>query len=69
VRSTSLAVGIGVMTFALSALGYVGAGLYALDAEEIDWIYVATVYLGPGLLILLGLLVRWASLRRAAALT
>ena len=67
VRSTSLAVAIGVMTFALSALGYVGAGLNALDAEVIDWIYVATVYLGPGLLILLGLVLRWASLRRAAA--
>jgi len=67
VQSSSLAVAIGVMTFVLSALGYVGAGLNALDAEVIDWIYVATVYLGPWLLILLGLLLRRASLRRAAA--
>jgi len=67
VRSTPLAVAIGVMVFVLSAVGYVGAGLYALDSEAIDWIYVGTVYLGPGLLIALGLLLRRASLRRAAA--
>jgi len=38
-----------------------------LDAEVIDWICVATVCLGPGLLIVLGLLLRWASLRSAAS--
>ena len=67
VRSTPVAVTIGAATFLVSALGYVGAGLYALQAETIDWVYVATVYLGPGVLILLGLLLRRASLRRARA--
>jgi amino acid transporter len=66
-RSTPLAVAIGVLTFAVSALGYLGAGLYALQAETIDWIYVATIYLGPGLLIVLGLGLRRASLARARA--
>lgn len=65
-RSTPLAVGIGVTTIVVSAFGYLGAGLYALEAETIDWVYVATVYLGPGILIALGLLLRRASLARAA---
>ncbi len=67
VRSTSVAVGIGILTFAVSVLGYLGAGLFALQAQTIDWIYVATVYLGPGVLIALGLLLRRVSLRRARA--
>ena len=65
VRSTKLAVAIGVLTFVVSALGYLGAGLYALDAETIDWIYVATVYLGPAVLIALGVMLRSASLARS----
>lgn len=67
VRSTRVAVAIGVLTFAVSALGYLGAGLYALQAETIDWIYVATVYLGPGILIALGWLLRRFSLGRPRA--
>lgn len=63
VRSTPAAVAIGTMVFALSALGYLGAGLYALQEDQIDWIYVATVYAGPALLIALGLLLRRASMR------
>jgi amino acid transporter len=60
-RNTRVAVAVGVLTFVVSALGYLGAGLYALDAETIDWVYVGTVYLGPALLIGLGLLLRRAS--------
>lgn len=66
-RSTPLAVAVGVLTIVVSAFGYLGAGLYALEAETIDWIYVGTVYLGPGVLIALGLLLRRASLARARA--
>lgn len=66
-RSTPVAIGIGVMTIVVSSFGYLGAGLYALQAETIDWTYVATVYLGPGILIALGLLLRRASLGRARA--
>ena len=69
VRSTSVAVAIGGLTFVVSVLGYLGAGLYALQAASIDWIYVATVYLGPGVLIVLGLMLRRVSLRRARART
>jgi amino acid transporter len=64
VRSTPIAIGIGIGTFAISIVGYVGAGLYALQTEPVDWIYVATVYLGPALLIVLGLLLRRLSLGR-----
>ena len=66
-RSTRVAVTVGVLTIVVSAFGYLGAGLYALDAETVDWVYVATVYLGPALLIGLGLLLRRASLARADA--
>ncbi|MDA1266051.1 MAG: amino acid permease [Planctomycetota bacterium] len=66
-RSTPVAVTIGVVTLAVSAFGYLGAGLYALQAETIDWLYVATVYLGPGILIALGLWLRHLSLARAGA--
>ncbi len=67
VRSTSVA--IGWLTFGVSVLGYLGAGLYALQAEQIDWTYVATVYLGPGVLIALGLVLRRVSLTRSRART
>lgn len=63
VRSTPVAIGIGVGVVVISALGYFGAGLYALDSETIDWVYVATVYGGPLLLIGLGVVLRYASLR------
>jgi amino acid transporter len=63
VRSTPLAIGIGIGVVVVSALGYFGAGLYALDAETIDWVYVATVYGGPLILITLGIALRYASLR------
>lgn len=66
VRSTPLAVATAVMVFVVSALGYLGAGLFAFQSEKIDWVYVATVYLGPALLIGLGLLLRRASMRSAA---
>jgi amino acid transporter len=62
VRSTPLAVGIGVAVVVVSALGYFGAGLFALDAETIDWVYVVTIYGGPLLLIGLGIALRYASL-------
>lgn len=63
VRSTPVAVGIGVVVLAVSLAGYLGAGLYALDADSIDWIYVAVVYAGPIALILVGLVLRSMSLR------
>jgi amino acid transporter len=63
VRSTSLAVAIGVLVLIVSSAGYLGAGLYALQADPIDWLYVAIVYGGPVLLIGLGLLLRAWSLR------
>ena len=63
VRSTSLAVAIGVLVLIVSGAGYLGAGLYALQADPIDWVYVAIVYGGPVLLIGLGLLLRSWSLR------
>lgn len=63
VRSTPVAIGIGVVVVVVSALGYLGAGLFALQAESIDWVYVGIVYVGPVGLILLGLLLRSASAR------
>ena len=63
VQSTRLAIGIGVLVLMVSSLGYLGAGLYALQAETIDWVYVAIVYGGPILLILLGLMLRIISMR------
>ena len=66
-RSTNVAVTIGVLLFVISALGYLGAGLYAFEEDDVDWMYVAIVYLGPALLIGLGLLLRRASLARARA--
>ena len=61
-RSTPVAVAIGVLVLVVSGFGYLGAGLFALQADEIDWIYVALVYGGPIALILLGLLLRRISL-------
>ena len=66
VRSTPVAMGIGGLTLVISALGYFGAGLYAVQADPIDWLYVTIVYVGPIGLIGLGLLLRWISLQRAA---
>ena len=63
VRSTPLAIGIGVAVVVVSALGYFGAGLFALDAETIDWVYVATIYGGPVLLVVLGIALRAVSLK------
>ena len=66
VRSTPVAIAIGVLVLIVSGIGYLGAGLYALQEEPVNWIYVATVYGGPILLIGLGLLLRAASLRLRA---
>ncbi|MFT7519425.1 MAG: amino acid transporter [Kiritimatiellia bacterium] len=67
VKSTPVAVGIGVVVLAISAAGYLGAGLYALQSDPIDWVYVGIVYGGPVLLVLLGLLLRLWSLRTHAS--
>ncbi len=66
VRSTPLALATAGLVFGLSVLGYVGAGLFAAQAETIDWVYMATIYLGPAILIALGLLLRTLSMRRFA---
>lgn len=66
-RSTPVAVAVAALVIALSVVAYLGAGLFAVQADQIDWIYVAIVYLGPGLLIGLGLLFRAGSMRRAAS--
>jgi amino acid transporter len=58
VRSTPLAVAIAGGVVLVSVAGYLGAGLYALQAEQIDWVYVGTIYGGPAVLTLFGLLVR-----------
>ena len=61
VRSTPVAIGIGVLVLVVSALGYLGAGLYALLEDSIDWVYVGVVYGGPIALIFLGLVLRRVS--------
>jgi len=66
VRSTPVAVAIGVLVIVVSSAGYLGAGLNKLQADPIDWIYVGTLYGGPALLIGLGLLLRRWSLRAAS---
>lgn len=68
-RSTPLAIAIGVTVLLVSAFGYLGAGLFALQAEPIDWIYVGIVYGGPWVLIGLGMALRALSLQafRSAA--
>jgi amino acid transporter len=66
VRSTPVAVAIGILVLVVSAFGYLGAGAYALQAQPIDWIYVAVVYGGPIALIFLGLALRAASMRAHA---
>ncbi|MCA9290822.1 MAG: hypothetical protein KDA25_06815 [Phycisphaerales bacterium] len=58
VRSTPVAIAVGVLVLVVSGAGYRGAGLYALQADSIDWLYVGIVYGGPVLLIGLGLLLR-----------
>ena len=62
-QSTRLAVSIGAMVLVVSAVGYFGAGLYALQADPVDWIYVSTVYGGPLALIGLGVALRAWSMR------
>ena len=62
-RSTHTAVAIGLLTLVISALGYFGAGLYALQSDPIDWTYVGVVYVGPLGLIGLGLVLRAFSQR------
>jgi amino acid transporter len=62
-RSTPLAIAIGVMVLVVSAFGYLGAGLFALQADSVDWIYVGIVYGGPWLLIALGMGLRAVSMR------
>lgn len=62
-RSTPVAIGIAVLVLVVSAAGYFGAGLYALQADPIDWIYVGIVYGGPLALILLGIALRATSMR------
>jgi amino acid transporter len=66
VRSTPVAIAVGVLVLVVSAFGYLGAGAYALQAQPIDWIYVAVVYGGPIALIFLGLALRAASMRAHA---
>ncbi len=66
-RSTTLAVAIAVLVVAVSVAAYLGAGLFAVQARPIDWLYVAIIYGGPGLLIVLGLALRAWSLRAHAA--
>jgi amino acid transporter len=63
VRSNRLAIAIGCLVLVISAFGYLGAGLFALEAEIIDWTYVGIVYAGPALVVLLGILLRAISLR------
>ena len=62
-RFTPLAIAVGILVVVVSIFGYLGAGLFALQADPIDWIYVAIVYGGPVLLIGLGLALRRVSLR------
>jgi len=64
-RSTPLAIAIGVLVVVVSAAGYFGAGLKAVNTNPIDWTYVAIVYGGPLLLIGLGVLLRAFSMRKA----
>jgi amino acid transporter len=63
VRSTPVAIAIGVLVLVVSAVGYLGAGAYALQEQPIDWTYVAVVYGGPIVLIFLGLALRAVSMR------
>ena len=63
VRSTAVAIAIGVLILVVSSFGYLGAGLYALLADTVDWVYVAIVYGGPIALIGLGLVLRAVSLK------
>ncbi len=67
VRSTPVAVAIGVLVLVVSSAAYLGAGLFALQSDPVDWTYVGIVYGGPVLLTGLGLLLRTWSLRAHAA--
>jgi len=66
VRSTPVAIAIGILVLVVSAFGYLGAGAYALQEQPIDWVYVAVVYGGPIALIFLGLALRAVSMRAHA---
>jgi len=61
--STPVAVAVGVLVLVVSAAAYFGAGLHAVMADPIDWMYVAIVYGGPLLLIGLGVVLRGLSMR------
>jgi amino acid transporter len=65
-RSTPVAVAIGVVVLLVSSAAYLGAGLFALQRDPVDWIYVGIVYGGPVIMIGLGLLLRTWSLRAHA---
>ncbi len=66
-RSNPLALAIAGVVLVVSSAGYFGAGLFALQTRPIDWLYVAIVYGGPVLLVLLGLSLRAWSLRVSSA--
>lgn len=66
VRSNTLAVAIAWIVLVVSAAGYFGAGLFALQSDTIDFVYVGIIYGGPALLIGLGLLLRNLSIRTLA---
>ncbi len=67
VQSDRLAIAIAWLVLLVSAAGYLGAGLFALQSEIIDWTYVGIVYGGPAILILFGLLLRFVSMRTLAS--
>jgi amino acid transporter len=66
VRSTPVAIAIGILVLVVSAFGYLGAGAYALQEQPIDWVYVAVVYGGPIALIFVGLALRAVSMQAHA---
>jgi amino acid transporter len=66
-RSTPVAIAIACVVLVVSSAGYLGAGLFALQTDPVDWLYVAIVYGGPLLLIGIGLSLRAWSLKVHAA--
>jgi amino acid transporter len=63
-QSTPLAIAIGILVLGVSAAAYFGAGLHAVMAAPVDWLYVGIVYGGPLFLIALGVVLRGLSMRR-----
>jgi amino acid transporter len=63
-QSNTIAIGIASVVVLVSIAGYLGAGLFAIQAEQIDWTYVAIIYAGPAVLIGFGLLLRSISIAR-----